>query len=59
MTHGENESAARPAFGNNLMDKADAMYGVSMDAQGISHIFSVRPRHLAEERRQAAGVIRE
>jgi chromosome segregation protein len=29
------------------MDKADAMYGVSMDAQGISHIFSVQPRALA------------
>jgi chromosome segregation protein len=29
------------------MDTADAMYGVSMDAQGISHVFSVRPRALA------------
>ena len=34
------------------MDKADAMYGVSMDAQGVSHIFSVRPRRVAEESRQ-------
>ncbi|MBV9577231.1 MAG: AAA family ATPase [Chloroflexi bacterium] len=25
------------------MDKADAMYGVSMDAAGVSHVFSVRP----------------
>jgi chromosome segregation protein len=32
------------------MDKADAMYGVSMDAAGISHIFSVRPRDMADER---------
>jgi chromosome segregation protein len=38
------------------MDKADAMYGVSMDAQGISHIFSVRPRAVAEEKAQAATV---
>ncbi|HEY0583123.1 MAG TPA: hypothetical protein VGE94_13135, partial [Chloroflexota bacterium] len=29
------------------MDKADAMYGVSMDAQGVSHVFSVQPRVLA------------
>src|SRR5260370_26672805 len=29
------------------MDKADALYGVSMDAQGISQIFSVRPRAVA------------
>ncbi len=29
------------------MDKADAMYGVSMDAEGVSHIFSVRPRSVA------------
>jgi chromosome segregation protein len=26
------------------MDKADALYGVTMDAQGVSHIFSVQPR---------------
>jgi chromosome segregation protein len=26
------------------MDKADAMYGVSMDAAGVSHVFSVRPQ---------------
>ncbi len=32
------------------MDKADALYGVSMDAQGISQIFSVRPRALADAR---------
>ena len=29
------------------MDKADAMYGVSMDAQGISHMFSIRPGQVA------------
>src|SRR5260370_195459 len=33
------------------MDKADAMYGVSMDAAGVSHVFSVRPRHVADEGR--------
>jgi chromosome segregation protein len=38
------------------MDKADAMYGVSMDAQGVSHIFSVRPRDVAEDRRQPSAV---
>ncbi|MGI9145130.1 MAG: AAA family ATPase [Chloroflexota bacterium] len=32
------------------MDKADALYGVSMDAQGISQIFSVRPRAVADAR---------
>jgi chromosome segregation protein len=41
------------------MDKADAMYGVSMDAQGVSHIFSVRPRDVAEERPGAVSVSRE
>jgi chromosome segregation protein len=30
------------------MDKADAMYGVSMDAAGISHVFSVRPGTVAD-----------
>ena len=30
------------------MDKADAMYGVSMDAAGISHVFSVRPGAVAQ-----------
>jgi chromosome segregation protein len=30
------------------MDKADAMYGVSMDAAGVSHVFSVRPGAVAE-----------
>ncbi|HEY2593971.1 MAG TPA: AAA family ATPase [Chloroflexota bacterium] len=30
------------------MDKADAMYGVSMDAAGISHVFSVRPGAVAD-----------
>jgi hypothetical protein len=30
------------------MDKADAMYGVSMDASGVSHVFSVRPGAVAE-----------
>src|SRR5216683_2075070 len=30
------------------MDKADAMYGVSMDAAGVSHVFSVRPKSLAQ-----------
>ncbi len=29
------------------MDKADAMYGVSMDAAGVSHVFSVRPGSVA------------
>ena len=29
------------------MDKSDAIYGVSMDAAGVSHIFSVRPRSIA------------
>jgi chromosome segregation protein len=29
------------------MDKADAMYGVSMDAAGVSQIFSVRPQEVA------------
>jgi chromosome segregation protein len=38
------------------MDKADAMYGVSMDAQGISHIFSVQPRNVAEKSRQPSAV---
>jgi chromosome segregation protein len=37
------------------MDKADAMYGVSMDAQGVSHIFSVRPRQLADDSRQRSA----
>ncbi|GAC1321648.1 MAG: hypothetical protein NVSMB2_18570 [Chloroflexota bacterium] len=32
------------------MDTADAMYGVSMDGAGISHVFSVQPRALAESR---------
>jgi chromosome segregation protein len=31
------------------MDKADAMYGVSMDAAGISHVFSVAPQRVAAE----------
>jgi chromosome segregation protein len=39
------------------MDKADAMYGVSMDAQGISHIFSVQPRSVAERSRESAEVV--
>jgi chromosome segregation protein len=40
------------------MDKADAMYGVSMDAEGVSHIFSVRPRSVATSsgERVASGV---
>ena len=29
------------------MDKADAMYGVSMDSAGVSHVFSVRPAAVA------------
>src|SRR5437868_4757287 len=41
------------------MDKADAMYGVSMDAQGVSHIFSVRPREVAGEGREAVSMARE
>jgi chromosome segregation protein len=39
------------------MDKADAMYGVSMDEQGVSHIFSVRPREVAAEKHEAVSVI--
>src|ERR1700694_5387848 len=38
------------------MDKADAVYGVSMDAQGISQIFSVRPRAVANESHQPSAV---
>jgi chromosome segregation protein len=38
------------------MDKADAMYGVSMDAAGVSHIFSVRPRSVVEESYQPSAV---
>ncbi len=30
------------------MDKADAMYGVSMDAAGVSHVFSVKPGAIAD-----------
>jgi chromosome segregation protein len=30
------------------MDKANVMYGVSMDAAGVSHVFSVKPGALAE-----------
>jgi chromosome segregation protein len=29
------------------MDRADALYGVSMDADGISRIFSIRPHAVA------------
>jgi chromosome segregation protein len=38
------------------MDKADAMYGVSMDAASVSHIFSVRPRSVVEESYQPSAV---
>ncbi len=38
------------------MDKADALYGVSMDEQGVSHIFSVRPRDVAEGRHESVSV---
>jgi chromosome segregation protein len=38
------------------MDKADALYGVSMDEQGVSHIFSVRPRDVAERSLQPSAV---
>jgi chromosome segregation protein len=31
------------------MEKADAMYGVSMDANGVSHVFTVQPRSAAEQ----------
>jgi chromosome segregation protein len=31
------------------MDKADAIYGISMDAQSVSHVFSVKPRAIAAE----------
>ena len=40
------------------MDKADAMYGVSMDAQGVSHIFSVRPREVAGDIQEPLSVAR-
>jgi chromosome segregation protein len=30
------------------MDKANVMYGVSMDAAGVSHVFSVKPGAVAE-----------
>jgi chromosome segregation protein len=39
------------------MDQADAMYGVSMDAQGVSHVFSVRPRSVAEARQEEASAV--
>ena len=32
------------------MDRADALYGVSMDAQGVSRLFSVQPRVIAGAR---------
>jgi chromosome segregation protein len=35
------------------MDKADAMYGVSMDAAGVSHVFSVRPGAVIDQRQPA------
>ena len=38
------------------MDKADALYGVSMDEQGVSHIFSVRPRDVVEGRHESVSV---
>jgi chromosome segregation protein len=41
------------------MDKADAVYGVSMDAASMSHVFSVRPRtiaHNANTRREASMI---
>jgi chromosome segregation protein len=38
------------------MDKADAMYGVSMDAAGVSHVFSVRPSSVAHGGDQPAAV---
>jgi chromosome segregation protein len=38
------------------MDKADAMYGVSMDAAGISNIFSVRPQEVAGRSGQLSAV---
>lgn len=34
------------------MDKADAMYGVSMDAAGVSQVFSVRPGSVAASARE-------
>ena len=34
------------------MDKADAMYGVSMDAAGVSQVFSVRPGSVAASARK-------
>jgi chromosome segregation protein len=41
------------------MDKADAVYGVSMDAASMSHVFSVRPRtiaHNANTRREVSMI---
>jgi chromosome segregation protein len=32
------------------MDMADALYGVSMDAAGVSHVFSVRPASVVDSR---------
>jgi chromosome segregation protein len=37
------------------MDKADAMFGVSMDAAGISHVFSVRPGSIASRAARGSG----
>ena len=41
------------------MDKADAMYGVSMDAQGISHVFSIRPAQVADAAREPVSAMVE
>jgi chromosome segregation protein len=38
------------------MDKADAMYGVSMDTAGVSHVFSVRPSSVARGGDQPSAV---
>jgi len=38
------------------MDKADALYGVSMDVDGISRIFSVQPRDVVERSHQRSAV---
>jgi chromosome segregation protein len=37
------------------MEIADAMYGVTMDAQGVSHVYSVQPRQVAAETQSRNG----
>ena len=40
------------------MDIADSLYGVSMDAQSISHLFSVQPQALARQVRGPRSAVR-